>query len=227
MQIIPVLDLKDGVVVHARAGQRQQYRPIQSVLCDSPQPELVIQGFLKLFPFRTMYVADLDMLTGEGDQTAVLCRLLERFIGIQFWIDQGCLRDQDQYPPNWTPVIGTESIDQELYDTNKLPANSILSLDFNDAIIGNTQIANTPRHWPEHVIVMTLNRVGTNDGPDWERLKAVLKQSIHSHITAAGGIRNADDLIKLSQHGIKNTLAATALHCGHISTEDIHQLSRY
>jgi uncharacterized protein related to proFAR isomerase len=30
MQVIPVIDLKDGVVVHGIAGRREEYRPLVS-----------------------------------------------------------------------------------------------------------------------------------------------------------------------------------------------------
>lgn len=227
MQIIPVIDLKNGIVVHARAGLRQQYQPVQSVLCHSTQPEDMVRGFLKLFPFKTIYVADLDKLSGEGDHSTALLELVKQFTDIQFWIDQGCLVDPDQYPSNWIPVIGTESIAQDQQpDGISLSSRIVLSLDFNDEIIGNNTIARYPEHWPDHVIVMTLNRVGTNSGPDWQRLKTVLKQSIHSHITAAGGIRNQRDLLTLSRIGVKNALIATALHSGHISSDHIHLLSK-
>ena len=227
MQIIPVIDLKNGRVVHARAGLRQLYQPVQSVLCHTAQIEDVIHGFLKLFPFKTIYVADLDMLSGEGDHSTVLQKLVEQFTDIQFWIDQGCKVDPDQYPENWIQVIGTESIDLDQQpDEISLSSRRILSLDFNNEIIGNNTIANCPEYWPDHVIVMTLNRVGTNSGPDWQRLQTVLNRSMHSHITAAGGIRNQDDLLKLSRYGVENALIATALHSGQISSDDIHMLSR-
>ena len=32
MEIIPVVDLKGGVVVRARMGQREEYRPIETPL---------------------------------------------------------------------------------------------------------------------------------------------------------------------------------------------------
>ncbi|NBR98589.1 MAG: histidine biosynthesis protein, partial [Betaproteobacteria bacterium] len=32
MQIVPVLDLRDGIVVHARRGDRASYAPLRSSL---------------------------------------------------------------------------------------------------------------------------------------------------------------------------------------------------
>ena len=38
MQIIPVLDLMHGCVVHAVKGQRDRYKPVQSILTASSAP---------------------------------------------------------------------------------------------------------------------------------------------------------------------------------------------
>ncbi len=69
MQIIPVIDIKNGVVVHARAGDRASYRPIETPLASSAEPLAVIEGLLSLFPFDTLYLADLDGIErGEPDE---------------------------------------------------------------------------------------------------------------------------------------------------------------
>ena len=39
MKLIPVIDLKAGEVVHARRGDRDNYRPIVSPLCRGSRPE--------------------------------------------------------------------------------------------------------------------------------------------------------------------------------------------
>ena len=60
MQLIPVLDIKDGIVVHAKLGLRTQYAPIQSPLCASSAVVDVINAFLALAPFKIVYIADLN-----------------------------------------------------------------------------------------------------------------------------------------------------------------------
>ncbi len=71
MEVIPVIDLKGGQVVHARAGNRRDYRPIRTPLSRSSAPEDVISGLLGLFPFARLYVADLDAIEGGGDHELV------------------------------------------------------------------------------------------------------------------------------------------------------------
>ena len=53
MEVIPVLDLKGGVVVHARMGQRDQYRPIETPLAPTSKPADVARGLLAIYPFTT------------------------------------------------------------------------------------------------------------------------------------------------------------------------------
>jgi phosphoribosylformimino-5-aminoimidazole carboxamide ribotide isomerase len=46
MRIVPVIDLKDGAVVHARQGRRDTYQPIASPLCASSDVYRVLDAFL-------------------------------------------------------------------------------------------------------------------------------------------------------------------------------------
>jgi len=87
--IIPVLDLKHGAVVRARAGDRANYRPIVSPLAAGSNPDSVLRGLLGLAPFPIVYIADLDAIAGEGDHRAALWALAEATPQVSFWIDGG------------------------------------------------------------------------------------------------------------------------------------------
>ena len=78
--------------------------------------------------------------------------------------------------------------------------------------------------WPARVIVMTLDRVGSQSGPDLERLRAVKTAAKERAIYAAGGVRGVDDLRSLMNAGITGALVASALHSGQITAADIHAL---
>src|SRR5262249_9162262 len=78
--------------------------------------------------------------------------------------------------------------------------------------------------WPARVIVMTLDRVGSQSGPDLERLRAVKAAAKDRAIYAAGGVRDGDDLQSLVNAGITGALVAAALHNGQITAADIHAL---
>jgi len=223
MHIIPVIDLMNGIVVHARYGRRQSYQAIQSILCESADPESVINGFLSIYPFDTIYLADLDSLCSAGNNTRTITWLLNRYPDLQFWIDQGILHNADSWlPANWKQVIGTESLTEATLASIALKQNNpVLSLDFKHSLIGAKQLLDCPDQWPDQVIVMTLNKVGSDSGPDLDVIARIQQMATHSCITAAGGIRGLDDLSRLSTQGIHSALVASALHTGQLSRDDI------
>ena len=47
MQVIPVIDLSGGRVVHARRGQRELYQPLRSNLCVGSEPLAVVEGLMR------------------------------------------------------------------------------------------------------------------------------------------------------------------------------------
>src|SRR5689334_20865670 len=89
MDIIPVIDLKGGRVVRARMGQRDQYRPIETPLAPGSDPADVTRGLLSIFPFQTLYVADLDAIERVGDNDAALARIGREFPQLAIWLDNG------------------------------------------------------------------------------------------------------------------------------------------
>ncbi len=72
MRIIPVLDLKAGLVVRAEGGRRDSYRPIATPLAASAEPVAVAEGLRRLAAFEAFYVADLDAIAGGPPQTEAL-----------------------------------------------------------------------------------------------------------------------------------------------------------
>ena len=107
MHIIPVIDLLDGLAVHARRGLRSGYRPVASSLCPDPDPQAVLRAYLSLYPFRTVYVADLNAIQNTGDNDAVMRGLLAAFPGMEFWLDAG-KATLKRTVPALRPVLGTE-----------------------------------------------------------------------------------------------------------------------
>ena len=65
MRIIPVIDLLGGVVVRGIAGRRSEYRPIQSQLCASSEPDAIARALVENFGQPELYVADLDAIAGR------------------------------------------------------------------------------------------------------------------------------------------------------------------
>jgi HisA/HisF family protein len=229
MEIIPVIDLKDGLVVRARMGQRDRYRPIETPLSPTSDPVDVVRGLLSVFPFRTLYVADLDAIAQTGDSGAILMRLKAAFPQLDLWIDNGCA--QASAARVWLDdglalVLGSEAqTDASLVKALKTDPRVILSLDFRgDAFIGPASLLATPDIWPRRVIVMTLARVGSDMGPDVQRLRSIQRTAGNRLLFAAGGVRDADDLRALKEGGIAGALVASCLHDGRLAAADMSDL---
>jgi phosphoribosylformimino-5-aminoimidazole carboxamide ribotide isomerase len=231
MQVIPVIDLKGGQVVHARAGDRAAYRPIETPLSRSSAPRDVVAGLLGLFPFRRLYVADLDAITGDGDHDAVLGALAAAHPGLELWVDNGigALATARAWLARRIGhlVLGSESqTGSDVLAALRGDPRIVLSLDFRaDAFQGPRAILDDPGFWPARVIVMTLARVGATDGPDFERLVSIRRHVPDHRLYAAGGVRHAADVTRLAQLGAAGALVATALHAGAITGADLGRLA--
>jgi phosphoribosylformimino-5-aminoimidazole carboxamide ribotide isomerase len=230
MEIIPVLDLKGGVVVRARMGERHLYAPIATPLAATSDPLDVARGLLAVHPFATLYVADLDAIEGSGDNRAALRRVTRGCPGVSLWVDNG-IADASA-AARWLDaglgslVLGSETqADATLVRSLAADDRVILSLDFRgDAFQGAPEILDEPSAWPTRVIAMTLARVGSGEGPDVERLSAVQRIAAGRRVYAAGGVRDAADLAALAHAGIAGALVATALHDGRLGRAEIGAL---
>ncbi|HLH88484.1 MAG TPA: HisA/HisF-related TIM barrel protein [Xanthobacteraceae bacterium] len=231
MEIIPVLDLKGGAVVRARMGQRDSYAPIVTPLAATSDPLDVARGLLAVYPFATLYVADLDAIEGRGDNSAALRRIRFAYPGVSLWVDNGIA--EAGAAARWLAadlgslVLGSETqADPALVRALAADDRAILSLDFRgDAFQGPQAILDAASAWPTRVIVMTLARVGSGAGPDVDRLAAVRAVAPGRRIYAAGGVRDGADLAALAAAGIAGALVATSLHDGRLRRADIDALT--
>src|SRR5438046_4078339 len=87
MRIIPVLDLKGGVVVRGVAGRREEYRPIVSRLVASAAPIAVARAFRDRLGLTELYLADLDAIAGASPAWTTYKEI--QAIGCQVWVDAG------------------------------------------------------------------------------------------------------------------------------------------
>lgn len=224
MNIIPVLDLKNGVVVHAKHGNREHYQPICSKLCPSADVFSVIEAFLSLADFTAFYIADLDAITGQGHHDALIANVVNAFPSRQFWVDKGYQQAANiAHLANYLPVLGSESFDNaNIGELGQFAQRFVLSLDYSaNGKMGATRLFNEPDFWPQHIIIMTLAQVGSGKGPDLAKLRHYVQNYPGHHFIAAGGIRHIDDLQALSSLGIKHALLASALHSGAIGKAEL------
>lgn len=225
MQVIPVLDLLDGHAVRAVRGERSQYRPIQSALCASSDPLLVAHALLDTTGAHTLYVADLGAILGREDHARHLAALSEALgEGFSIWIDAGFSdfasmltyfeRVRTAHRASLIPVFGTETLRDvhAIAQARDAGFDPILSLDHHRGRSLALLPDDDASWWPSRVIVMTLDRVGANAGPDLDTFAAVRALAHQRELIGAGGIRNNADIALAASSGASAWLVASALH---------------
>jgi phosphoribosylformimino-5-aminoimidazole carboxamide ribotide isomerase len=218
-----------GQVVHAQYGNRSHYQPLQSKLCRGSEPLSMVAALLELYPFQTLYIADLDAIQDRGNQQALIETISQQFPTLTIWLDCGNSPISAQ-TPNIKPVLGSESI-KTMQDYQNLSANFkenyVLSLDFNaQGALGIADLHDSAESWPNEVICMTLNMVGSQQGIDLKILNSLKLLNKTSKIYAAGGVRNIHDIQQLKKLGIAGALVATALHEQKITPSELDALNK-
>ncbi len=233
MDVIPVLDVARGTVVRAVMGDRANYQPVETPLAVGSEPKAVAQGLKSFYPFRKIYVADLDGIEGRGRNVHLVPSISSVFTGAEIWIDAGSSSRGAARAvlaaPVATLVVGSEALEslaafKEI--VSEAPARVILSLDFRgDEFMGPPALLKDASLWPARVIVMTLARVGSDAGPDIERIEAIVSRGGARKIYAAGGVRHRADLDALRAAGAAGALIASALHDKKISAGDLREIA--
>jgi phosphoribosyl isomerase A len=228
-QLVPVIDLLDGQVVRGVRGDRQAYRPIVSALCQTSEPIAVARILCEHCASRQLYVADLDALMGGAVQVSTIQALLQDLPVIdELWLDGGFADADsaaaliDALGPDGArvvPVFGSESLASQaalarcFSRSDPIGARAVLSLDRRDGQrLDAAGCWDSPALWPPRVIVMTLERVGSGEGPDLQTLRDVQGKAPHASLVGAGGLRSAADLVKAGEAGATAWLVASALH---------------
>ena len=229
MKLIPVIDIKKGLAVHAKLGLREDYQPLKTALCPSSKITQVIDCFLTVYGFKIIYLADLDAITGFGNNQALIKKLLQMYPKITFWVDSGYQQQPASlaYFNNYQTVLGSESYpDNVLNNLNVFKKNFILSLDFSaqGKPLGSDKLFSDQDLWTSKIILMTLARVGSGKGVDLDKLIYYQQLNPKVEFIASGGICSIDDVFVLKKIGIKKVLCATALHNKTISSTEIQKL---
>ncbi len=239
MRIIPVLDLKGGVVVHARRGQRDDYEPVRSPLVDGCEPVPVARALCLAARAGSLYVADLDALGGAPVDVATLAGLSSV---AELWVDAGATTPERAVALARAGVarnvIGTESLGLEpAFEDRQFASGertlnarlpNVLSIDLRDGrlisrapeLAGREPAAAAPLAAAlgvREVLVIDLARVGSGSGPPLDAVADLAAALPGLDVYAGGGVRDDDDLRALEAVGAAGALVASALHEGRVT----------
>jgi phosphoribosylformimino-5-aminoimidazole carboxamide ribotide isomerase len=228
MRIVPVLDLKGGVVVHALRGDRAGYAPLCSPLVDGSEPAVVARALCAHTGSERLYIADLDAIAGAPPDLETLRRLAAV---AELWVDAGATTvaqaaalDSAGAARN---VIGTESLSDAGYRAGIEPP-TVLSVDLRDGVLispqsqlagrGPSAAVGLARELAvRELLVIDLARVGSRAGPPLEAVATLSAALPDLDVYAGGGVRDDRDLDALAHAGAAGALVATALHEGAIT----------
>ena len=234
MKIIPVIDLLNGIVVHAKKGDRKHYQPIQSQLADSSKPLNIVNALLAYYPFQQLYIADLDAIQKTGiNNSDVIKTIARHYPQLELWIDAGIssIQESDVWRGhNFNLILGSENfsdLDNFLAVTKHLDKHFILSLDYlPDGYHGPAELLENTDYWPQHVLLMSLTHVGANQGVDTDLLQRFKSCTRQFKLYAAGGVRDTSDLNTIKQIGYHGALIASALHAKQITAQELAAISK-
>jgi len=241
--MIPVIDILNGIAVHGVAGNREQYRPLESPYCETSNPVAVVSGLQKHFGFTEFYIADLDAIQHQKPNAQLYWELVDQ--GVDLLLDAGISekkqlselrgefekRSQHRLKVSrLSIIIGLETL-KSWKSLDELVGVEderflIFSLDLKHGIpIENSldEKLRDPMRIVERVcktgirrmIVLDLAQVGMGEGVTTLELCAKIKlQYPQCELITGGGIKTQEDIVPLKDVGIDAVLVATALHNG-------------
>jgi phosphoribosylformimino-5-aminoimidazole carboxamide ribotide isomerase len=244
MRLIPVIDLLNGQAVHAIKGNRAKYKPVKSVLCDTPDAISLARAFRDRLGLNEIYIADLNAIQDSGRTChRDLIATLAHDERLDIILDAGIPDSEDAQ--SWLrlgirkTVIGAETL-HTMHALQEIPAvidpeRLVFSLDMRAGKIVSScpKLASMPplkalenlhsSGWQE-VILLDLNRVGSGEGIDRMLLIQAQSNFPRLKLLAGGGIANTEQLLDLKSLGIAGVLVATALHRGVILAQHLSAL---
>jgi len=237
MKIIPVLDLLNGIAVHAMRGERNKYRPLKSVLWPSPDPLELAKVFDSL-GFDELYMADLDAILENKEDFSVFTRISSE-TDLSLMVDAGindlgkAERVLEAGASN--VIIGTETLtdlgfaeeavqalgEKRVIVSVDLKGGELLSRSEKIRSMNPLRLVETLEEMGvARVIVLDLARVGSEQGANMGVVMEVLEKTGVEVITG-GGMRGIGDLDEARDLGVSAALIATVLHTGKLTAAEL------
>ncbi len=248
MFVLPVMDLKQGLVVAGRAGQRATYQPLQSVLAADARPATVAAAYVQQLALQQVYVADLDAIGGAEPDGNSYARIAEQ--DLQLWIDAGTATpEQASALACWSQgalpvqvIVGLEVLSSRSSLRGILqvvePRRTVVSLDLLDGRPW-TRVDAWQGRAPQEVardllslgvrrmILLDVARVGTGSGTGTlELLREVRALDAQLQLICGGGICSLEQIDELGQAGCDGVLLGSALHSGLIGAPELRRVEQ-
>lgn len=223
-EIIPVLDLKENIAVTGKSGQRDTYKPLQTIYSHNSNP-FEICNSLRLNNAKRIYIADLDLIEGKGQNINIVKHIN---LMIPVILDAGVKNCETfKFLLDYADkiIVATETLEniEELEKIFKNFPNEkiIISIDIkNNQLYSKNLKLNLEefceilkKYNPSEIIILDISNVGTEKGFNEELLEHF--KEFKDKIIIGGGI-NPQNLKKIKQQEIKKALIGTSLHSGEI-----------
>jgi phosphoribosylformimino-5-aminoimidazole carboxamide ribotide isomerase len=232
-RLIPVVDIRGGIAVHAVAGKRQSYRPLASSLVSSVDPTEVGRSMIQATGACDLYVADLDAIESGRPNWAILAAM--ESLNVALWCDLGIRDVHDvhrwQLGAQSKMVVGLESLKSpgSLGDIvrSESPKRVAFSLDLRGGVpvTASADWVGEPMDVLEFayqsgirsVIILDLAVVGSGTGPaTLDLCRQARSEWPELELVTGGGIRDWNDLENANAAGVSAALVASAIHSGAI-----------
>ncbi|MCW4022024.1 MAG: HisA/HisF-related TIM barrel protein [Candidatus Bathyarchaeota archaeon] len=237
MKVIPVIDVLNGVAVHGKRGERNQYKPLKSCLLKSTNP-LTIASFFEAVGFTKLYLADLDAILGKP-MNLNLIKQIAQTTNLDFMVDSGASelkRVQEVLDAKVSKVIiGSEtlqSLDFVKQSIERFGENNVtISIDQKNgklltksSLLSSLDVFSFVKKLEglgvTEIILLDLSRVGTEFGVDLQFIKHLVEKT-KVDVIVGGGIRSFTELDELNKIGVTGALVATTLHDRTLSFDDL------
>jgi len=241
-RVIPVLDIKDSIAVHAKKGERAKYQPMNLKLIRSTNPIEIVEYLKSVCKFEEFYLADLDAITKLKPNFEILLKILD-IPDVRVMIDPGIRNKGDLLKFSEIKlnklILGLETVENidvikeslEIFGHSKI----IVSIDmYKEKIISNVgqlRAQNSIQVVKEiedvgvkEVILLDLFRVGQKIG-GIPPLYIKIQNNFDGNLLIGGGIRNYDDLLMYKNREFSGVLIATALYDGSIDIEKVKKIN--
>lgn len=226
-----MIDILDGIAVSARKGERANYGPLESVICNSTHPLEIAKCYLDI-GFKKIYVADLDGILGSKPNLELLKEMVDE-TGLEIIADTGIksVRDVKSLTDiNILPILGTETLSSLEFLYELFHTDFILSIDVKGGkLLSNLGIEladflnflNSNKAGRKEVILLDLGAVGTYAGPNIGLCREVGEKLPEWKVIYGGGVERIADIHKLCLLGAEGVLIGSAIHSGKIGPEKL------